>query len=315
MKHYGRAIRTAALAVATLLSLCAAACAGEPQEVLFHFNWPVPSHAAVDMEVDDAGQRVHATFSLDLLEGKVSDELQLFMRDFKFLEMGSVDIDDPIVRAELAPVLAATAAIPPLIISRQGEFLRIDDWDRMIGEAMTLFRQLSPATDEAAIEHATALMKDPATRQQLLATSARDWNLWVGTWNNVRVRPGESTAFAYPMSLPWGGELAATAELTCLPHAEADTGPHQIQLRTSCTGPAFREALLRTLEAAVPPEKRSAGKSAEMRAAIGECSLSFDAVALTDPETLMPVMITSTRVITIGKQEKVEKRKYRFVWK
>ncbi|MHC4629211.1 MAG: hypothetical protein ACYTDV_19705, partial [Planctomycetota bacterium] len=199
------------------------------------------------------------------------------------------------------------------------QFLRVDDWDRLIDDVAALLRRIDPTIDDAVIEHIVSLMKNPATRQQMQSAAAKDWNLWVGTWNNVRLRHGASREFAYPMNLPWGGQADASAKLIYQSQGENEANLHRIQLQSVYSGPEFREALLSSMETLLPPGERDADRIAEMRGSIGECSLAFDAVAITDPATLMPMMITSTKVIRIDRpdgdgEEQTEKRKYSFVW-
>jgi hypothetical protein len=299
--------------------VCASAFTDQPKDAHFQFAWPVPSRAQVEMDVEEDGELSRLKFSLELTGTQNPDELQLVMSDFEFLQVGDADLDDPLVRAELAPLVAITAAIPPLIISTEGQFLRIDDWDQMIDRVGEFLQQMDSTMDESAFEYFKALLKDPANRKQIQSASARDWLLWVGSWKGVQLDRGESRQFPYLMNMPWGGEVSAEAIVTYLPPDERDPNAHRLRLRTVCTGPGFRQALMSSLEKMLPPDQRTANDIAEMRASIGDCSLEFNAEVTTDPVTLIPALVTYTKITKIGNSEgpgveRIEKKKYTFTW-
>jgi len=271
------------------------------------------------MEVQEDGEVSRIRYSLDLSRGNAPNELLLHIRDFAFLQIGDADLNDPAVRAELAPLLAMTAAVPPLVVSSSGQFLRVDSWDNVVDQVGAVLREIDPSMDDAVLEHLTGLMERPDTRQSMQASAARDWSLWVTAWNGHRLRRGIPREFDYSMALLLGGQAQAHASLTYLPPSPENPELHQVRLRTECTGSEFREAMLKTLESSLPADERTDGKRAEMRAAIGQCSLITETVAVTDPATLMPSTVVSTRTTRIESnqgdaQVKIEVRKYTFDW-
>lgn len=294
-------------------------CAPAENELAFRFNWPVPSHATVQMEVQEDGVVSRISYSLDLSRGNAPNELLLHMGDFAFLQLGDADLNDPAVRAELAPLLAMTAAVPPLVVSSSGQFLRVDNWDNMVDQVSAVLRKIDPSMNDALLEHVTGLMKHPDTRQSMQANAVKEWGLWVTAWNGQRLRRGTPREFDYSMALPLGGQAQAHATLTYLPPGPENPKLHQVRVRTECTGSDFREAMLKAIESLLPTGERTDGKRAEIRAAIGQCSLITETVAVTDPATLMPSTVVSTRTTRIESnqgdgQVKIEIRKYTFDW-
>jgi len=309
------------LPLAVLFCVYSAGCSDCTEKTQFTFNWPVPSKATVEMKADDGRDVFHTKFTISTTEGINADELLITISEFQFLRLGDADLDDPAVLAEMAPLMAMTAAIPPMVISKEGKFVRFHEWERMIDGLEDFFHQMDPTMDEEVIEHIVSMMKNPATLEQMQAASAQDWSLWVGSWVNAQLCRGESRQFTVATEMPWGGETDASAELTYLPEDSNNPDTHRLQFKRVSSGPKMREALIESMKKLIPPDQLNEDKIAEMQASIGDCYLSFEATVTTDPSTLMPSTISSSKIIKIsnpkdrtGGEQQIDNREYTFTW-
>ncbi|MGH7150138.1 MAG: hypothetical protein ACREIU_05555, partial [Planctomycetota bacterium] len=178
------------------------------------FAWPVPGRATVTEVSEKKGQTVKARYTLVLSAAPEGDDLHLRHEDYDILEFNGRKTTSPEARKALGPTLALAGAIPTLVVSKGGEFQDAIGMEEAAERTLAYFKATQgPDADPAMMESLQATLGSPQMIAQLKAKSADAWNVWVGTWVEHPVRPGESTKLTTSLPIPDGSTFDAPMTL------------------------------------------------------------------------------------------------------
>lgn len=308
MKSLAFAPILAALATATCLR------GQEPgeaatQAALTRFAWPVPATVQVTETALKNGKEAKMRYELRISR-REDGHLRIRYGDFEFLEMAGMDVSSERMQKLLAPVFAMTSAIPDYVVNEDGEFVQADGIDEMVERVAGLLAATRGEEGEKEAERLAEAMKRPETRELLSAAVANYWNAWVGAWLGWDVPSGESAAV--DTSLPFGGvEIPARLAVTHHGDAAGEEGCLRLSQRTVAEGPEVAKAVAHVVA-------RMAGEAANEEP--GDVSVVNEVEIVTDPKTLCPRSVRTSKVIRLTPEgateprEQVERHHYVFDW-
>jgi hypothetical protein len=295
----------------SLAMVVAVAPLGAAAETLT-FKWPVPGKVVVTEKVMKKG--MPATLRYDVTVTPAPDRKRLAVRltGMQFVDVGGRDARDPEMRKMLAGALQMAAAIPTVLITREGEFDDVTDVDRMIDEVARIGSM--PAGQRAAV---VKMMKSPQMQPLIKERSADFWNVWVGMWAGAELEPGRTIDLSVPMALP--GAAPVDRPLKVTHHGPAGPPAHvRLSFESRLDGDGTTKALQGFVGSLLQQMETAEG------AKVGpEMFERFQMVSagevVTDPATLRPVSArTEKRVVVKVKgqppQSQVESHEYTFAW-
>jgi hypothetical protein len=191
----------------------------------------------------------------------------------------------------------ATSMPPSYVVSRGGEFLRIEGLepfrDSLLAGMEEGFAEL-PAEARAQLMQAMAAL---LTREQLEASLASDWNIAVGTWIGAELDEGDLYELTFTEPIPAFGDMEMPMRSSFM-----------FRQRVACNaGESAKRCVELEMRTFIDPE----GLTAAVQAFIARLPAGQEAPHIQDvqqetvvrlisePETLLPhLMETSTRSIT-----------------
>lgn len=300
--------------------LAVAALAAPPQDpapaagprTSFVFRWPVPSTAVVTETALKNGRHATTRYRLEFLPGSKPDERLVRLRDYEFVKLEGLDLNDPAVQRKLGPVTALAQAMPDLAIGADGSFRGVVDVDAMIERCLAFDSKL-PDRDPRRGEALAATLRDPKLKELMSQSGAAFWNCWAGHWAGRDLAPGVTTSTPAASLLP-GATIPGTASLRH--HGPADEAPGCVKLSMEVTasGAEVARAMLETLA----PELLARNDTAER---LKNMQLFLSAEVVLDPVTMQPRKAAYERKAEVTPpgeklpQQQVERRSYEFAWK
>lgn len=286
----------------------AKAAAPKAAPVAFHFGWKVPGEVVVVEDALKKGRTAKMRYRVKLRPMK-GDAVRVQLADFTFLELNGQAVDAA-MKAKLAPVLAMTAAIPDLKVSKDGRTAEVIDLDATVAKVMALIEQ-SGEVEAEQVAAMRQVLDTPAVRRTLGQSAVKFWHAWVSAWAGLRLAPGASTTRSESMPLPGGA--TATAKVT-VQHVGPDPdhpGHARLAFASSLSGADARAAVLATLQELAPQLRDDHLESVEARTTI-EASV--------DPATLRPRTVTLERDSKMQlkggvEQRDIERHAYTFEWR
>ncbi len=280
------------------LTSCTSRGTGAAKDVHLRFNWPVPSSVLVECEHEEGDgsesawrYRIHAT------EGDVVGEIELRITDFEYLDVDDVtdDLDDPEFEAAMSLLLSAPGVRPTVVISKKGEFLRLDGWDRVADEYRELIRKSSSPPNEEKVERQVKKMTNSRAKLATEETLSEEWNLWVGYWRNQVFRGNEANPVSYSITAP----LLGPAEVEALMSYRSKRKRGELRLRAVRDEAELRKSFLGLGLMMIPMNERTKEKVSRLKTQVGKCFVVDEVVLKTDPATLVPSSIIKTKTIHV----------------
>jgi hypothetical protein len=276
------------------------------------FRWPIPARATVTERVQRHGQDVTIRYQLSLSPAADREQLTLHIEGTEVMAVKGANLKDPAVRAKVEQAVKVAAIAPSLVISREGQFLDIDRFDRVLAAIAAA----SPGTAEQK-RRVVALMRTPEMKRLLEQRAADFWNVWVGVWANQNLPSGARRQVPRQVALPDGSGFN---QLLHLQHHGADGPPGHVRLSFAATldGAADQQAVRRFIDGVLEQMSAQAGRPLP-REVIETIEVTTAGEVITDPETLRPVAARSGRQTTLkvrGEPPRVEQelRRYTFEW-
>ncbi len=194
--------------------LSSTAQAGEPMR----FDWTTPCSVPVEDSVEKDGGRSTTRYDVRL-EPLDDTHVAVYLEHFQALSVEGRPVTDA-EQKEFAKRLAQVGALPPFFVARDGAFVGLPTDKAFIDRVFAAFHL--KGKQKATVR---ALLSDDATRNLMIADTARMWWSWIGAWAGRTVDPGATVqatstylgADGVPHELPTTltrGEATATADLT-----------------------------------------------------------------------------------------------------
>ena len=281
------------------------------------FAWPVPGKVIVTETTRKQGRTVKMRYSLTIRrerDTKDKGAVRISYGDFAFLEVNGRDVTSPRWKRALAPSLAATSAIPDLLIRRNGEFDRVTGIDAMIERVDKIIagiRKESPAQ----AQQRRAAFERPQFRTMLQASISGYWDAWVEKWIDWKVPVGKSVDDSIEMPIA-GTKLRGKGKWTHHGAVRGKPGFVRLSFSSSAKGPeliAALQGLVTSLGAAPLGQMKN-------EAAPTDGKMETHIEAITRLDTLRPYKITTLKTVQIresgSKKAKgsSERHEYVFDW-
>ncbi|WP_147448745.1 hypothetical protein [Corallococcus terminator] len=302
------------LSVLVLLGGGPARSEGAPPPVMaFKFAWPVPSHVSITERIDSG--REHASLKYDgvLTARKPGPGSELRFENLQQLDSDSPRSPPGVASTEDPKARLTTFTKPGLVLSGTGALTDLAGLEPAFERAVTVLE-----TDPRARETQRARWDNPLFQTVLRDRAELTWTAWVGTWNGVRLAPGQeqtkTTALRHP-----NGPLEQRSTLRHQGAVAETPGAVRLEWETSLGGASYRQVVARTRELRCSAAL-ARNASDPCAAEVLESASSVTTVELiTEPNTLRPfsVRIVDTEAFTVKGQPPViqrAERTYAFDW-
>jgi hypothetical protein len=275
------------------------------------FHWPIPAKVMVTEQVSKPEGSATLRYEVTVTRQGAGPTLAVRLGNFEFLEVDGHDARDPALRKQLRAALATASALPTILVSPEGAFLDIIDFEATI-DRIAKSSAIPPKERRAVVE----VMKSPGMLATMKARSAEFWNVWVGLWSGANLEPGRPRELSVQSPLPNGTQVARPVTVS---HLGPDGPPGYVHLRfESALQGGARDAQLRGALANAARDLAAAGGKLTPEDVEG-FDLASGGEVITDPETLKPTNARSFRRTTVKlkgapPQSLVETHAYTFVW-
>ncbi len=202
-----------------------------------------------------------------------------------------------------------TSQIPDYVVNADGELVRFDNLDAYYGRIEQGMVEGFPGDAEEDRQKAKQLMKT-LIPEAALAQSLRDeWNNHVGSWAGSSYATGETYTFAAQYQVAALGETAFPMTITQrllgrVPCHQEDKGKHCVKLeqKSQVSDPSFSKAMHEMVSRTI---KNMAGdKADEVNIGVDRAGLVKTVTLVTDPETLLPYELQTSKITTVVITEK-----------
>lgn len=275
------------------------------------FAWPVPGSVWVTEASTKGGQTAQVRYEVTLTRDPKSKNLHLRLQNFSIVRIEGVDLKDPKMKKDLDQANKLAAAIPTLVISPEGRFVDVVEYEAMVDKVIASLPGLDPSV--------ARMLKAPTTIAMMKQKSIDFWLIWVGAWVDARVNTaGATRTETQPFPMPDGTKVDGKVTYKNAGAAKGDPKLVQLELESRIEGAEATAAMRRFFEkfADAAPGGHG-GHAAEAIASVSKVS-TFRAI--TDPSTLRPKEAVSEQVMTVTSQKgeaqkQVERHAYQFEWK
>lgn len=299
--------------VAAAAPVAGGAIEAKPELSALRFAWPAGASALVTEESLKEGRTAKLSYRIDV-DARDGGGITVQIKELQFLEFASFDLQDPQTAAVVEALeRRAMAAMPAFLVSADGEFEDITDYERLIEMVL----QQNPEEERAEMGRT---LRHPRMQAFVREGISKIWFTWAGVW------AGQGLAQRHVVEVDTTVE-AGSASYT-LParyehkgEAEGHPGHVKLAFTTTLKGEAanavLRETMGGVMQAAVPENEEA---SQEMQEALREMTFSkvTNINATVDPATLLPLRCqseeTTTVVVDGERQDIVERHSYRFTW-
>lgn len=185
------------------------ALAGEP----LRFEWSTPCTVPVEDAVEKNGGR--STTRYDVRFEPLEDtHLAVYLEHFEAVSVEGRPVTGD-EQQEFRRRMAQVGALPPFFVGRDGAFVGLPTDRAFIDRVFSAFR--IKGKQAATVR---ALLSDDATRNLMIADTARMWWSWIGAWAGSAVEPGQTVTTT---STYLGGDGVAHLLPTTLSRSESTT--------------------------------------------------------------------------------------------
>lgn len=147
------------------------------------FAWPERSEALVTERVLKKGR--HAVMRYRVVTEPDGDALLVYYRDFVFLEIEGIDLDDPEARKGVEILQAQVAdAIPPYRVARDGKWLGATGLEHFADRLTEIF----PPDRVATLR---TMLANPKVRALVDGKLREVWQAWAEGWLGLELVPGD----------------------------------------------------------------------------------------------------------------------------
>lgn len=307
---------TASLAIMTIVLSGTAFAQALTQSKPTHFDWPV-GMARVKETITKDGKAMTIAYTLNVTNTDDSKFLRVDYQDFEILSIAGRDSTDPQVQSAIASALPLMATQPSLKVAKSGELVDVVGVEAALERMNTLRRTFSKSTptpeDDAA---ASKFMRSPQAQSLVRAKMSEVWYLWVQTWIDVSLPPGESEELS--MQIPVGDR---TVEVPLVRSNDGADPAHQgyIKLATESIfeGPDAVIALSALVDSLLKATSTQARE--RPRDSLVSMQRVVSTSVTTDPNTLKPAKSHSEQLVEMktsdGKTHSMrESHQYEFHW-
>lgn len=275
------------------------------------FAWPVPGSVWVTEASTKGGQTAQVRYQVTLARDAKSKNLLLRLQNFSIVRIEGVDLKDPKMKKDLDQANKLAAAIPTLVISPEGRFVDVVEYEAMVDKVIASLPGLDPSV--------ARMLKAPATITMMKQKSIDFWLIWVGAWLDARVTTAGATRNETQMfPMPDGSKVEGKVTYKHAGAAKGDPKLVQLEFESRIEGAEATAAMRRFFEKFA--DAAPGGHGGHDADAIASVSKVSTFRTITDPSTLRPKEAVSEAVMTVTSQKgeaqkQVERHSYQFDWK
>lgn len=310
----------AAVAMAAALPLAAVAQQEPADTVRLRFGWAPGMRADVEyeqvrvrsMEGQRDSTRMASSYRLEV--DPHAEGLTVRYADMRWTEMPRME--GPVGQFFDAIGRTSSGGKPRIVVSSAGEFLRAEGMEQIAEELRQAAEPMMAEMEGEGLEVFRNMMATILSEESMAAAVANEWNSSVGAWvgemevNAVYEMEDSLQVPMFPALLvPVTVQIQARGRTPC---DEAGDGECvEILAESVPQEGAFRRVVGEFLRQAGLPE-------AEMEQVLGEMQMKTYVTLITEPGTLRPWLLQTTKTISLGEEEapvQVETETYRFRWR
>ncbi len=262
------------------------------------FAWSAPIAVTVVENVHKQKQTAKLAYRLDVCPSP-DGTFDVSHHDFHFVSLNGIPANDPRVAEGLARLAPLSAAIPILVVGKNGRYRDIRGIDQMLA-------QLEKVVNKEQIETLRTFLKNPAQARLLTDAAAFRWKAWVESWLNYDPKLGKKQSVT-------GIVPGIPADKT--PHGEmtfegpVSNGHVRLSQVTHLDGPEARHAMA-ALAAALE------GSDVDLERMI--VSVDQSSEIETEWPKLRPARVVTKKAVNVeldgAKREFAETHEYLFDW-
>ena len=264
------------------------------QRVDLSFAWPESLQSAVSVEQKSVkrgkASELNATYLSTVHPGS-DNELVISTRVVR-QKMSGLD------KGEKGNAVAGlldqlSAEIPDYVVSRDGDFLRVDDLSAYQQRVEAALTSNLPASLQGQKDKILAMIRPGLTEKYLAAAATDDWNKTVGGWAGSSYVPGQTYRFNEQYYAPVLGEVPFRMEVSRRVAGFASCTASQpqcvkLELTATVTGDDFRSAMSAYLEQTVGQPVK-----------VNHISVIRKVQIIAEPDTLIPHRTHSVKETTV----------------
>jgi hypothetical protein len=322
MIHRMNRILAAALLVAGL-PLAAVAQEEPADTVRLRFGWAPGMRADVEYEQvrvrsaegERDSTRMASTYRLEV--GPHAEGLSIRYADVRWTDLPQME--GPAGQFFEALGRTTSGGRPRMVVSSGGEFLRAEGMDEVAAELRQAFEPLMADMQGEGLEALRNMLESMLSEEGVAASAASEWGPLAGAWVDAdleveavyELEDSLQVPLFPTVMMPVVVQLEARGRVAC---TEGGDGTACVELATSTVPDpeGLRRAIGGFLREAGVPE-------AEMDDVLGQLQLETYATLISEPGTLRPWFLQTTKVITGGDEDapplQVDTETYRFRWR
>ena len=188
---------------------------------------------------------------------------------------------------------------PVTVVSERGEYLGIDGWEDLEGRIKWILRTGPEPMDEGTIERSLEARRLPLARKQTVQSLAWDWCEWVGYWCDLEIQEGDSVQVWRQMVVDSDESVPVEFTIQHLrPDAKRGMG-HRLRAHASISLPESVGVAHELANMLLFSSAKQGVPFAEVKERIVDWIVDLRITVETDPATLMPMSVTTTKSIEV----------------
>jgi len=293
-------IAASALLIAAVAAAPAAEQSAKAQDTAnLRFAWPNDLKADVlfkSKRTKMQGSQSHVVSMngrFRITTSPVRDGLKISTKDF------TVDVDGGPngAAAQIQKLLLKAASTPPdFVVSRDGDFVRVDGLEEFRSNLMGALSDLTADLPDQAKAQVNQIMSQVLSKELLEANMASSWNRDVGSWLGADLDQGDVYEAELSYALPMFGNIEVPLIATFqfhgrVPCTASDTAKScvDLEMQTFVNSERLSEALAGFISQFAPGQAP----------AVDALELTTTVRLITEPGTLLPHRMQSTKVTSV----------------
>lgn len=281
----------------------------------FKFAWPVPSRVTVTETTLKKGKT--AKMRYDIVLAKSGENLELRFENFQFLNLNGIDLTNAENRKQMGPVLtqitAMGGAIPSLSINSHGDVEDVIGVEKTMEQVIKMY----PQSDPKQAASLSAAMRSPAVLASVKEKSKDFWRVWVETWLDFNLSPGQIRTVDTEIAAA-GGTIKLPLKLHHEGLSAEAVNCVKLSARSVLEGENAKKALGDLMQALVAQIPTKPGVKPFSPSMIKSVKRTQDYIVVTNPQTLQPNSAKWETVTSLTVDDKsatqIEKHDYAFDW-
>ncbi|MBK9258488.1 MAG: hypothetical protein IPM54_01475 [Polyangiaceae bacterium] len=278
--------------------------------ISFVFAWKMPCRVPVEQVETKKGHTVRLRYMLSAKPGPEGN-IDVDLGDFEFLEMDGQDLTTPKMQAELAPALALTTMMPTMVVSPEGDYVRVRGLEALVDRVVA---HMGKGMDKQKKAKLATMMRSPRILQMVQAKSGDYWNGWVGAWTGLELAASASREGDDVMDVG-GVEIPVRLRYENHGPVKGTPGFYRVSLSSTMAGNSASTGVLALMRSIL----QDAGSDMPTDVQVDHVSIVNKVEVVTEPATLLPHRARRERTMELvmagDRKKRVEVREETFDWK